>query len=300
VDNEELLTISSTNTTGVTITTLNAADVTTLTLSGAADVIITNAIGGATVLATVNASSLSGAATVNATNSTVDITATGNALTGGIFTFTGGAGSDVITGGLAADVLSGGNGTDTISGGAGADVITGGAGRDNLTGGTGSDTYVYAAATVATHGGDTLADFAAGTSGDEIEITIATAADVVLAEIAADALAAGDADNADVFVITGGTVVDVSGDATADLAALNGVLMDAGNDAAEANAEIMVVINADSDGDGSADQIQVWWLHETDADDSTFDAAGLVGVISTISANANLAGDFVAANFDFA
>ena len=300
VDNEELLTISSSNTTGVTVTTLNAADVTTLTLSGAADVIITNAIGGATVLATVDASSLSGAATVNATNSTVAITATGNALTGGVFTFTGGSGSDVITGGLAADVLAGGNGADTISGGAGADVITGGAGRDVLTGGTGSDTYVYAAATVATHGGDTLSDFSAGTSGDEIEISIGTAADVSLEEIAVDALAAGQADNGDVFVITGGTVVDVSGDATADLAAVQGAIMDADGDSADANAEVLVVLNADTDGDGSADQIQVWWLHETGGAAGAFDAAALVGVISTISANANLAGDFVAANFDFA
>ena len=133
VDNEELLTITSTNTTGVTVTTLNAADVTTLTLSGAADVIITDAIGGSVVLATVDASNLAGAATVNASNSLVAITATGNALTGGIFTFTGASGNDVITGGLAADVLSGAAGRDTITGGAGADYINGGAGRDTIT-----------------------------------------------------------------------------------------------------------------------------------------------------------------------
>jgi hypothetical protein len=133
VDNEELLTIASTNTTGVTVTTLNAADVTTLTLSGAADVIITNAIGGSVVLATVDASNLAGAATVNASNSLVAITATGNASTGGVFTFTGASGNDVITGGLADDVLSGGAGRDTITGGAGADYINGGAGRDTIT-----------------------------------------------------------------------------------------------------------------------------------------------------------------------
>lgn len=133
VDNEELLTITSTNTTGVTITTLNAADVTTLTLTGAADVIITNAIGGSVVLATVDASNLAGAATVNASNSLVAVTATGNASTGGVFTFTGASGNDVITGGLAADVLSGGAGRDTITGGEGADYINGGAGRDTIT-----------------------------------------------------------------------------------------------------------------------------------------------------------------------
>jgi len=301
LDNEELLTFTSSNTDAVTITTLNAADVTTLTLTGSGNVIFTNgnAIGGATLLATVDASNLAAAATVNATNSTVAITATANALSGGVFTFTGGSGSDIITGGVAADVLSGGNGADTISGGAGADVITGGAGKDTITGGTGSDTYVYAAATVATHGGDTLSDFAALANGDEIEIDIAIDADVSFAEIAADALAAGQADNADVFVVTGRTAVDVSGDAAADLAALNALIMDADADSADADAEILVVVNADSDGDGSADQIQVWWLHETTGANSTFDAAALIGVISNISANADLAADFVAANFDF-
>jgi Ca2+-binding RTX toxin-like protein len=301
LDNEELLTFTSSNTDAVTITTLNAADVTTLTLTGSGNVIFTNgnAIGGATLLATVDASNLAAAATVNATNSTVAITATANALSGGVFTFTGGSGSDIITGGVANDILSGGNGADTISGGAGTDTITGGAGKDTITGGTGSDTYVYAAATVATHGGDTLSDFAANTNGDEIEIDIAIDAAVSFAEIAADALEAGQADNADVFVVTGRTVVDVSGDAAADLAALNALIMDAGADSADADAEILVVVNADSDGDGSSDQIQVWWLHETTGANSTFDAAALVGVISTISANADLASDFVAANFDF-
>lgn len=299
LDNEETLRISSTNTHAATITTLGAADLTSLTLTGEGNVIITGAIVGSTALATVDASVLAAAATVNASASTVAITATGNALSGGVFTFTGGTGRDNITGGLAADALSGGAGADTISGGAGADVITGGDGADSLTGGTGSDTFVYAAASVASHGGDTLADFAVGTGGDTIRISIATDANVAFAQIAADSLEANQADNADVFVITGGTVVDVSGDATADLAALNDVLMDAGNDAADANAEVLVVFNADTDGDGSADAIQVWWLHETNADGSTFDQAAHIGTLSTLAANVDLTGRLVAANFDF-
>ena len=75
--------------------------------------------------------------------------------------------------------------------------------------------------------------------------------------------------------------------------------MDSGSDAADANAECLVVLTADSDGDGTADAIQVWWLPETSGANSTFDAAGYVATLNGIAANTDLAGDFVAANFDF-
>ena len=157
--------------------------------------------------------------------------------------------AQTITGGIAADVLVGGGGVDTISGGAGADNITGGDGADTLTGGGGSDTFMYSTLSTANLDGDTLTDFAAGTGGDEIELNTAGAATVALVEAATNAQAAGDADDGDVFVITGGTVIDVSGANAADKTALNDAIMDSGSDAADANAECLAVINADTNGD---------------------------------------------------
>lgn len=298
MNDEETVTLTSTDANAATITTLSATDATSIVATGSGNVIVTNAVTG-TAITSVDVSDLAAAATINVSNATGSVTATGNSLNGGIFTFTGGSGNDTITGGIAADIIVGGAGADTITGGAAADNITGGDGADTLTGGGGSDTFMYATLSTANLDGDTLTDFAAGTGGDEIELNTASGATVSLEEIAANAQAAGAADDGDVFVITGGTVVDTSGAAAADLAALNDVIMDSGSDAADAAAEVLVVVNADTDGNGAADEIQVWWLHETSGANSTFDAAGYVATISTIAASADLTGDFVAANFDF-
>ena len=65
------------------------------------------------------------------------------------------------------------------------------------------------------------------------------------------------------MVVEDGIVIDVSGDAAADLAAINAVTTDGGDDELTADAEVIIGFNADTNGDGSADEIQAWYLHET-------------------------------------
>ena len=81
-------------------------------------------------------------------------------------------------------------------------------------------------------GGDKLQDFAAGTGGDEIEVNIATNSTVTLVEMTSASQTAKEADNGDVFVITGGTVINTSAEA-GSTAALNAAIGDAGQDHAE-------------------------------------------------------------------
>ena len=68
-------------------------------------------------------------------------------------------GDDSLTGGAGADEIYGGSGNDTIDGGAGEDWIHGGSGNDSMRGGAGADTFVFGAS----HGNDTVTDFADGT-----------------------------------------------------------------------------------------------------------------------------------------
>jgi hypothetical protein len=74
-----------------------------------------------------------------------------------------------ITGTNGADILLGFGGADVISGGLGDDTITGGAGADTLTGGAGDDVFVVATAATT----DTITDFTAGGTDDEINISLA-------------------------------------------------------------------------------------------------------------------------------
>ena len=150
VNDEETLNIRSGTNAGedLTITTLNASDLTTLNLTGNADVIITNAIVGSANLATVSAAAVQGAVTVNASASTANITFTGSLA--GANVLTGGTGADTITGGTVADTIVGGNGADSVVGNAGDDVLLGGIGADVINGGIGADTLVGGA------GNDTL------------------------------------------------------------------------------------------------------------------------------------------------
>ena len=188
---EETITISGTNLNNdLTITTMTVADLASLAITGAGDVIITNAIAGAANLATVDASAASGAVTVNAANSGKALTMTANTSSVAPVNFTGGAFADSITGSGGVDALVGGAGADTINAGAGADAVTAGAGADSVTGGSGADTYNQAAgdslAATATgfqgvnftagdtitfgNGVDVINDFAAGASGDVLNI----------------------------------------------------------------------------------------------------------------------------------
>jgi Ca2+-binding RTX toxin-like protein len=225
----------------------------------------------------------------------VAITATGG--TGG-FTFEGGSGSDTITGSSGTDVLVGNGGTDTISGGHGTDSLTGGNGADNLTGGAGVDSFLFAADTVAAQGGDTITDFTGLAGGDVIVVDSDAAAAVVFSEVAGDVGGAGSAVDGEVFILTGNTSIDVSGTAAADLTAISAVFFVGTNEGA-INADILCIFKADTNGDGSVNAIQAYHLEETTGANSSFDEASLVATLSNISTSADLASDFVAANFDF-
>jgi S-layer protein len=292
LNDEETITISSTDTNAATITTLTSSDVTTLTLSGAGNVIITNAISGSTAIATVDASDLAAAATVNATNSVVAMTFTGNDLAGGVLTFTGGSGADTINGGLAGDTLTGGNGIDTISGGAGADTLVGGVGSDILTGGAGADIFTF---TVTEAGVDVIKDGSFGTGGDTIAVAN------ILAGAAADATAVEEAsaggvllDDGDVFVLTTTEFVDTSGANAADLTAIKAA---AGGLTADASSEQLAIFKADTNGDGAADSVQVWYL-TAGAGNTVIDTAAQLMTLDGYSVSADLASDFVVTNFD--
>ncbi|MDD5333965.1 MAG: hypothetical protein PHS32_09475 [Rhodoferax sp.] len=90
--------------------------------------------------------------------------ANNNSLTGGKGNdnITGGAGDDGLYGGMGGnDILDGGDGNDTLSGDTGNDTLTGGAGSDYFQVRTsGTDTSV-----------DTITDFTAGNSGDNLYFT---------------------------------------------------------------------------------------------------------------------------------
>ena len=75
---------------------------------------------------------------------------------------------DNLTGNSGNNSLTGRGGNDAISGLAGDDFLTGSTGADTISGGSGSDRFVYFNAN---EGGDTIADFAAGT--DKIAIVAA-------------------------------------------------------------------------------------------------------------------------------
>jgi Ca2+-binding RTX toxin-like protein len=143
----------------------------------------------------------------------ITITGTGNAGTlnlatvlanFGVASVIGGDGSDNITGGAGADTISGGGASDTISGGAGADSIVGGAGSDQITAGTGVDTLTggdgvdtfvtTVGAAYTTASADKITDFAVGSSGDILQVSIAdstaiTSLGVVTAGNGANAIA---------------------------------------------------------------------------------------------------------------
>ena len=65
------------------------------------------------------------------------------------------------------NALDGGTGADNLNGGIGDDTLNGGTGNDALTGGTGNDTFVFKAG----DGHDTITDFTAGGTDDQINLT---------------------------------------------------------------------------------------------------------------------------------
>jgi hypothetical protein len=308
LSNEETLTFDVAD--GTMNMTLSAADVTSITVSGDNTVDL-GVIAAATGLATVDATGLTGGADyiANMASSTSAMTVTAHTSatnTGSILNITTGSGADNITGGAGADVINGGAGIDTISGSGGTDQITGGDGADTLTGGAGLDKFFYVDTTVASHGGDTITDFSAA-AGDEISVELASAANATgtadgLVTITAAGVAGGGVTNADLIVVEDAIVVDVSGTAAASLSAINTTVQgtDSGTDQFASNSEGLIIFNADTNGDGAADEIQVWYFHETSAGgNSTANSASYVATLSSLSGTLDLTDLFTATNAEF-
>jgi hypothetical protein len=257
---------------------------------------------------TINLSGLTFAVATTGVDMTGATQNTSVILANSAMTITGTNGSDILLGFGGADVISGGLGDDTINGGAGADTLTGGAGDD-----------VFVVATAATM--DTITDFTAAGTDDEINISIAgfgvansqfTGATVnlvllgtgvsvgasagVVQEIADQAggvaVAAGATSN--IFVLLGETYANVGamvdGIETGDheLTVHTGVAQDDG---------FLVVWS-----DGTNAYLSLVSLDSTtQATDLDFGAGELVGLnVANLGANASIsAGEYLSADFAF-
>lgn len=316
LNDEETLTFNSA-TASFDIATLSLTDATSIT--GTGDNTIDLGTVTAAKLATVDMSAVEAAGAANFVanmgSSAVAMTVTGNnsATHGGILNITtgsgsdtvtgtknndvvvGGDGNDTLTGNAGDDTLTGGVGNDTIAGGAGADTITGGAGADTITAGAGVDIIVFQ-----TSGGgiDTISDFTTNStsSDDRIRIDIdagntnGDAANIL--EKASGGQLVGDND---VLVVTGTTFVDTSGNAAADLAAIQSA---AGAITMAKSDEGLAIFKADTDGDGTADQVQLWYIATDATNDNDLDTVTQLAVLGGISATSDLASDFAAGDFD--
>lgn len=207
----------------------------------------------------------------------------------------GGGNDDILTGGTVSDLIVGGSGNDTIKGGIGNDIIMGN---------TGSDTIKYDSASEL---GDILLDFTAGSlaNGGDILSFASAMAKVgdfnTIEEIAgAAALGAGAGNDGDVIVVTGGDTnsINTSGGA---LVAINSTFAAGGNEIAT-NAEMLLIFNDDTDGDGTADQVSIYYATSNGDADNDFESAALVGTVAAttsgpLAATADLQGVFVDDNF---
>jgi chitinase len=123
--------------------------------------------------------------------------------------------ADTLTGAGGADTLSGLGGRDMLEGGAGNDRLAGGTLADMLTGGAGADRFVFA---VGETGMDTITDFNALDGGaDEGDLLLINAAVVGTFAYRGSAGFTGGGDNSEARVSGSNLLVDVNGDAKADI-----------------------------------------------------------------------------------
>jgi Ca2+-binding RTX toxin-like protein len=302
VDDEETLTFDVSDAT-LTITNFNAEDATSITVSGDNAINLGTYAATTANLATFDASGMTSAAnaSLTATASTVAMTVTGNASTAytGVLTVSTGNGNDTITGGNGADVLTAGAGNDTITGGAGADTITGGAGADTITGGAGVDIFVFTQPSAQANSIDTIKDFTANstnTSDDRIRIDLITGANTDATSMHEENSGGEVLDDGDVYVLTGDSYIDVSGNAAADktaiLAAGGGLTISSAD-----GVEALAIFKADTDGDGTADEVQLWLLESTAAN-ATINAVYHLATFEGYSTTLDLASDFAVGDFD--
>ena len=215
---------------------------------------------------------------------------TGNGIA---LALTGDGSGETITGSASnSNTIDGAGGADTLVGGAAADIIDGGAGSDTLTGGTGVDVFRYDALT---DGADTITDFTAGGAGDAISVNIGTAAATTFVA-KAGGVNAGLA-NGTLCVITGtlaADIINVSGNDAADVAAIAAAV----GTVATNGSEGAVIFNADTDGNGTADAVQVWSWDEALTTGTAVTAVNQLATLSNV-ATGDLAGVFAAANAVF-
>lgn len=193
----------------------------------------------------------------NVINLKGDVNAAG--LDGGIsVTASNGTGFNIdVIGGNGSDTITGGEGSDAITGGNGTDTITGAAANDQLTGGNGADEFRWSTG----DGIDAVTDFVVGTAGDQILNNNIGVGDVgAIVGAAAGAFGAGSITPDRAAVLTGaGAVIDVSGNAVDDLIAITAAFQSGGgNDAFVDGAVAFLVFQADTTGDGNANEVQVW------------------------------------------
>jgi hypothetical protein len=115
-------------------------------------------------------------------------------------------------------------------------------------------------------------------------------------------VAGGAVTNADLIVVEDAIVVDVSGTAAASLSAINTTVQGADGTADQfaQDSEGLIIFNADTNGDGAADEIQVWYFHETSAGgNSTANSASYVATLSSLSGTLDLTDLFGATNAAF-
>lgn len=132
----------------------SGTDATKIVVTGNESITFTSTANAA-ALENLDASALTGVLTVTAVATTKNLA------------ITGGSGKDDINGSSLATA------GDVLSGGAGADRLTGNGGADKYTGGSGADTFevdVVNGSNAATV--NVITDFAAGTGGDQIELTL--------------------------------------------------------------------------------------------------------------------------------
>lgn len=120
----------------------------------------------------------------------------------------GTGGNDSISGWASFDNINGGAGNDTINGNAGIDRLDGGANNDTIAGGTESDTFIFRAG----FGNDTITDFVAGASTDDvIEFH-----DGIFADFTA-VMAAASASGSDTIITDGSNTITLQNVALASL-----------------------------------------------------------------------------------
>jgi hypothetical protein len=98
------------------------------------------------------------------------------------------------------------------------------------------------------------------------------------------------------LVVTGSVVIDTSGNNAADLAAIK---LAVGGTTLDSSSEALAIFKSDTNGDGSANEVAVWYLASDTAANAVIDTATHLATFSGYSTSADLAGDFAAADFDF-